>query len=126
MRIKWSRFWHKVNYGDKRKFKFWSPQVNGMSDKALAKDSSLKDWKKVIILRPIGDPKTTFSIGFKDILGNTKVSSAVRRVGEGSFRMRMGPENCDFFIVSNKNEVGLEFVEYANISDETKSKLPLY
>ena len=126
MKVKKLQIWRKVDYGDERKFKFWSSKVKGKGDETLAKDSSLKDWKKVIVLKPIGNLKTRFSMGFSSIFGETKVSSAIRRVEDESFGMRMGPEDCDFFIVSNEGEVGLEFVEYADIDDKTKSELPLY
>ncbi len=118
--------WRKINYGDVKKFKFWSAQVKGEGDQTLAKDSSLQDWKKVVVLAPLGSPKTTFSMGFSDAFGNTKVSTATRRVKEGPFGMRMGPENCLFFIASNKGIVELEVVGYTTIDDETRSELTLY
>ncbi|MBU2540099.1 hypothetical protein KJ786_02985 [Patescibacteria group bacterium] len=93
----------------------------------MPKKSCRKDWRKIIILMPTGDPKTRFSIGFyKDDI--YKLSTATRKVRNGPFGMRMGPENCGFFIVSNKKDrrLGLKFVEYADIDDKTYSKLPLY
>ena len=60
MKIKRFQIWRKVNYGDVRKFRFWSPPVRGEGDENLAKDYSRKNWKKVIILKPIGDPINTF------------------------------------------------------------------
>lgn len=126
MKTKRFQIWRKVGYGDTRKFRFWSPQVRGEGDETLAKNSSLKDWKKVVVLRPTGNPKTTFSMGFSDVFGNIKVSSATRRAEEGPFGMRMGPEDCRFFIVSNGGAVGLEVVGHTTIDDATKSDLSLY
>ncbi len=118
--------WRKVDYGKDRKLKFWSYKVKGEGDKALAKDSPLRGWKKIIVLMPIGGPETTFSMGFSAISGDTKVSDVVRKIKKGPFGMRLGPEDCEFFIASNDNEVGLEFVGYTDIADESKSELPLY
>ena len=126
MKVTRWQIWKKVIYGNKNAFKFWSPKVKGESDKDLSKDSPMKDWRKVIVLRPIGNPETTFSMGFSDIFGNTKVSSAKRKVKQGSFGMRMGPDDCGFFVVSNDDMVELKFVEYADITDEAKSELQLY
>ncbi|MFH1671297.1 MAG: hypothetical protein ABH889_00765 [Candidatus Portnoybacteria bacterium] len=123
MKIKKNQSWRKVNYRDEGKFKFWSLLVRGEGDEKLANDSPMDQWKKVIILRPLGDPKTIFSMGFSDNLGNVKVSNATRRVAEGPFGMRMGPEDCHFFIASNNSEVRLELVDYTVIDE---SELTLY
>lgn len=123
MKIKRFQIWRKINYRDIKKFRFWSVLVRGEGDETLAPGSSLKAWKKVIVLKPLGEPKTVFSMGFSDNFGHIMVSSASRRVEEGPFGMRMGPEDCRFFIASNNGEVGLEFVEYATIAD---SELVLY
>jgi len=128
VKIKKSQKWQEVNYRDERKFRFWSLQVRGEGDQTLTKDSSFKDWKKVIILKPLGRSKTTFSMGFSDNFGNTKVSNAIRRVEEGPFGMRMGSEGCRFFIVSNSSNgiVGLEVVKHTTIDDESRSETALY
>jgi hypothetical protein len=126
MEIKRFQVWRKINYGDAKKFKFWSPQMSGKGDGTLTKGAPLNDWKKVIIFSPRGYPKTAFSIGFKDISGLSKISRAIRRVEQGPFGMRMGPEDCNFFVASNEGEVRLEVLGYADINDKTRSKLPLY
>ncbi len=104
-------------------FKWWSPKVKGEGDSAMPKGSRTSDWRKIIILQPVGAPKTIFSMGFSSIFGDTATSDAIRRIEEGPFGMRMGPEDCEFFIVSNEGEVQLEFVECVDID---KSDLPLY
>jgi len=126
VKIKRFQIWRKISYRDVKKFRFWSTQIRGEGDETLAKESSLKDWRKVVVLKPLGDLKTVFSVGFSDNFGNVKVSKASRRVEEGPFGMRMGPEDCRFFIVSNNGEVGLEFAEHTTIADVTKSELALY
>lgn len=126
MKVKRWQIWKKVIYGKKNASKFWSPRIKGEGDKNLAKDSPMKDWRKIIVLKPTGEPETSFSMGFSDIFGNTKVSSAKRKVKEGPFGMRMGPDDCEFFVVSNDDAVGLKFVEYADIGDETEPELQLY
>lgn len=123
MKIKKSQKWQEVSYRDVKKFRFWSTQVRGEGDETLAEDSSLKNWKKVVILKPLGNPKTTFSMGFSDAFDHTEVSNAKRRVEEGPFGMRMGREDCRFFIVSNSGIVGLEVVGHTTIA---KSELSLY
>lgn len=136
MKIKRFQFWRTCNisYRKGEPFKFLSTKVKGEGDKTLENDHSLKNrikfifrkWEKVIILEPSGNPKTTFSMGFIPSSGSAKVSSATRRVEEGPFGMRMGPEDCRFFIGSNKGTVGLEVIGYTTIDDETKSELVLY
>ena len=125
MKIKKSWFWRKINYRDGR-FQYWSAEIKGERDPKMAEGSSLKDWKKVVLLRPLGSSATTFSMGFSDLSGQSKVSSSTRRVGDGLFGMRMGPKDCLFFIVSNNGTVGLEVAGYTTINDATKSELVLY
>ena len=120
IKSKWKR---KVEYGDKDEFKFWSPKVKGKGDKTLEKGTPLEKWTKVIVLMPIGSPDIIFSMGFSSVFGDTIVSDAVRRIGESSFGMRMGPEDCEFFIVSNQGKVELDFVHYVHID---KPGLDLY
>ncbi len=112
IKSKWKRT---VEYGDKGEFKFWSPKVKGKGDETLEKRTSLEKWTKVIVFMPEGSPDTIFSMGFSSVFGDTIVSDAARRIEEGPFGMRMGPEDCEFFIVSNQGEVELDFVRYAHI-----------
>jgi hypothetical protein len=123
--IKW-QIWKNVLYRDRTSFKFWSAKIPGTGDKSLPKGDPIKKWRKIIVLRPIGNLETVFSVGFNDILGRSKVSSATRKIKDGLFGMRMGPDDCQFFVASNTGEVKLEFVEYSDIGDESWSKLPLY
>ncbi|MDP3998302.1 MAG: hypothetical protein Q8P89_01640 [bacterium] len=106
--------------------KNWSSYAKGEGDSSLAVDSPMKDWTKIIILRPLGDQKTTFQIGFRDVFNNIKISSAKRRVKDGSFGMRMGSKDCNFFIVSINGAVGLGIMGYAHINDEKYKNLALY
>jgi len=108
--------WKRISkYEDKGEFKFWSSEVEGKGDETLGKGTSLEEWTKVIVLMPKGNSDTIFSMGFSSVFGDTIVSDAVRRIGEGPFGMRIGPEDCEFFIVSNQGEVKLDFVCYAHI-----------
>lgn len=126
MKKKIFQFWRKIEYGDRTKFKFWSLKVKGEGDKNLAKKTPMRKWRKIIILNPIGELETVFSIGYSDIFGNTKICNAKRRVGQAYFGMRMGPEDCEFFIVSNYGEVELEFIKYVDIKDLSYSNYSLY
>ncbi len=111
--------WDEVigKYGDKDTFKFWSSKIKGKGDETLEKGVSLKKWTKVIILNPKGEPDTTFLIGYVPYFGDITVARVTRRIYRGPFGMRMGPEDCEFFIVSNHKEVELEFVRYAPIGE---------
>ena len=127
MKIKRHIIWRRVKYGNNR-FKFWSCKITGKGDKTLLKDSLFpRDWKKVIVFRPTGDPETTFSMG-SSIAGITKVkvSDIVRMIKKGPFGMRLRPYDCEFFVASNVGKVGLEFVKYADIADETEPELFVY
>lgn len=133
MKTKWFQFYREVGeYHDTRRFWFWSSLVRSEGDKSLPPSSpkspskQWKTWRKVIKLRPQGDPTTHFSMGFKDAFGRVMISTAKRRVGDGPFGMRVGPEDCELFIVSNEGLVGLEFVKYTNINDPAEAETPLY
>jgi len=125
--IKRNIIWRTTKYGKNRKIKFWSKKIKGVGDGTLPKDSlSRRGWNKVIILEPIGDPETTFSIGFIPAFGDTKVSDTKRKIRKGPFGMRLCPDVCEFFITSNDGEVQLKLVGYAHMGDKTKSGLHLY
>lgn len=125
MKVKRS-LWRKIRYGNSEKFTYWSPKIRGKGDETLAEGSSIKDWRKVVVVQPSGSPETAFSMGFSNVFGDTKISSAVRKVKDGPFGMRMGPKPCDFFIASNQGKVDLRLIEYTDIKDKTKSDLFLY
>lgn len=132
MKVKRFQRWRKVTYGDETKFKFWSPKTKIEGDKSSKNGSPISSWAKAVLLeptvRPGGSFETTFSMGFSDAFGNTKVSSVTRKVNEGLFGMRIGPEDCEFFIVSNNEEVGLETIDCVDVNDSDPgiSKLCLY
>ncbi len=108
-RIRWN-IWARANYGESGLF--WSAKIIGKGDKSLFAKASRKTWNKIIVLEPLGSADTVFFLGFSDIFGNTKVLISPRKVGDGQFGMRMGPEDCEFFIVSLMAEVGLRVVCY--------------
>ena len=95
-------------------------------DKTLTNKSSRKDWKKVVVLRPMGGQEVKFVIGFITVSGKTEISSATRKVKNGPFAMWIGPQDCGFFIASNKGKVWLNIVECIDINDESGAKLTLY
>lgn len=117
MNIIKSEWKKRVEYGSKDEFRFWSEKVKGEGDKDLEAKRPLEKWRKVIILKPKGSPDTIFSMGFSSVFGDTIVSNLVRRIEEGPFGMRMGSEDCEFFIVSNQGKVELRFSRYADINE---------
>ena len=123
------QFWRKVRYGDRRQFKFWSARMTAAGDQSLmdtVHPYRMKDWKKVAIFSPSGVPDTVFFVGFSDIFGNTKISSIPRRIKDGLFGLRLGPDDCQFFVCSNDGEVGLTLAEYTTIDAEARADTPLY
>lgn len=129
--MKWQR-WRNITHGGEGKFKFWSGLVKVEGDKTLEKGCPMKNWKRAIVLGPVGDSKVRFSMGFKAIDGTTKISTATRRIEDGLFCMRLGPDDCEFFIASNDGRVYLgDPVDCFNIigkedKDPDTSKLCLY
>jgi len=117
-----------VKYRNKRGSRFWSNKIKGKGDQTISKDLLFpRDWKRVIVLRPIGDPETTFSMG--SVIAGTnkvKVSNIVRPIRKGLFGMRLGSDDCEFFVASNTGKVKLEFVKYTDIADETEPELSVY
>lgn len=120
-----SQTWRSVEYRG-AEFGFWSPKIKGRGDSSLANDSSMESWAKIILLSPTGKPDTMFSIGFSDVFGNTKISSAKRKVKDGPFGMRMGPQDCEFFVASAEDSIGLAFMKYVSIEDRAMQKVALY
>ncbi|OGD24254.1 hypothetical protein A2Z10_03285 [Candidatus Azambacteria bacterium RBG_16_47_10] len=118
--------WDDVEYGKERirSFLCWSNLVEGRGDEKLKPSRSSMlgafnwlrkyfRWKKYIILVP----KTKvydvpFRVGFySKQLGVCKISTAVRNASDGPFAMRMGPEDCHFFVVG-KASIELAVAEY--------------
>lgn len=122
MKVKRVQIWKKTGFGNRRRFRFWSNRVGAEKDDNLPPDASLPTWIKVAILVPKGRAETVFHMGFADTFGNVKVSSAKRRIGDGPFAMRMGPEDCEFFIASKKAEVRLELKGYSRIVSRRKEE----
>ena len=56
-------------------------------------------WRKYIVLVPEGPKDYPFVVAFRDSYGVCKYSSRIRRVSNGPFMMRIGPEDCYFYIV---------------------------
>lgn len=126
----WQR-WTAIKYGRIYigPYTWYSNFVTGVGDKTLkpVRGSSLGlfnwlikfwYWKRVIVLNPIGDSFVVFQIGFWDRKRDIcMVSSAIRKVSDGPFAMRLGPDNCDFFIFGTY-EVELESLGY----DRTDNK----
>lgn len=125
MKIKYLQKWTDVIYGSTGigRFKEWSNIVLGKGDETLRPSKPkmlgfwnwLKKnwrWKKFIILMPYGDLETEFKMGFySKQYGICKISSAIRKISDGPFAMRMGPEDCYFFVVGTE-EIVLEIVGY--------------
>lgn len=126
--------WETVFYGRKgvENFLYASNLVKGERDDSLRPSRSpmlgpinwiikcLK-WKKYIILVPKGGLHTKFQVGFYDeVYGTCKMSSAIRKVYDGPFAMRMGPNDCYFFIVGYNEVVTLEVAGY------TRKDIDLY
>ena len=126
MTIEKNQKWRVVEYGDKAEFKFWSGKVTGKGDESLSSESPIDSWKEIIVLVPYGNPETKFSIGLSTVFGVTQMSDAERKIGDGCFGMRMGPDNCDFFIASNEGEVKLVFMKYIHISEAPKHEVVVY
>jgi len=112
-------YWRKIKeYGNKKEFLFWSKKVTGIGDKTLNDNSKIPEWKRIIILEPKGDPKIIFEIGFQAFNGSIEMTTVSREINQGPFAMRMGREDCKFFIASNQGELDLKIDRYADINDD--------
>ena len=60
-----------------------------------------RNWHFCMVLEPIGDRDTMFKIGYCDSAG-CKIAPVERFVGEGLFAMRVGPKECDYFVIGDK------------------------
>lgn len=115
--------WEKTKVGKQiGAYRYWSDPVTGEGDPGVRSYGTgffqwigkVLFWNKLIVLVPKGDPGTHFKIVFHSSDGLCMFSSAVRQIKDGPFKMRMGPENCDFFIVGGEGEVQLEIAGYDN------------
>jgi len=112
-KIRW-QIWRKVLYlkTNLRKFKHWSNLVSGEGDGILDPSAHKDTWEKFIILVPNGNLDTEFRPGFySEKFDICKVSSRVREISDGPFAMRMGPDDCHFFVVGT-DKVELEIAGY--------------
>jgi len=117
MKIIQDQHWRKIEYNNTTEFKFWSEKAKGKGDESLPPGTPFESWRKIVILKPLGEPESTFSMGFSSIFDGAEISDATRKVKDGPFGMRMGPEDCEFFIVSNDGKVELEIVQYVDIAE---------
>ena len=75
----------------------------------------MSNWRKVIVLRPIGPSDASFSMGFVDHMGFTVATNGQRRVSDGPFGMKIGFMDRDFFIATHDNcELKLAISELTN------------
>lgn len=126
MRTRFIQGWQDVEYKkkDPRLYHHWSNLVEGKGDERLKPSRSSMlgffnwirkhlFWKKYIVLAPKsphGD--VSFLVGFYDMQNNIcKVSSISRHISDGPYAMRMGPENCHFFVVGT-GEIELSISGY--------------
>lgn len=121
---KWTdAIYNKTEIGDFQ-FWFWSNMVLGKGDENLKFSFSpilgpinwLKKhlkWKKFIVLIPKGDPETKFKVGFySEDWGICKIAPMKgRKISDGPFAMRMGPEDYYFFVVGD-DLIELEIAGY--------------
>lgn len=100
-----------------KKFPYLSNLVYGEGDKELHRSAPKSVWTKCIILKPTGANDVIIRPGFRsNAYVIAKVASSTRKVSDGSFAMRMGPDGCHFFVISTQ-EVQLEIVGYQDIID---------
>lgn len=113
MRNKIFQKWTSVVYGETKGFTHWSNLVLGLGDENLKQGDGFLKWKKLVILIPSGNSDVRFQVGFYGKgTGICGISSTVRMVGDGPYAMRMGPEDCNFFVVSNDGPVELKIAGY--------------
>lgn len=119
MKVKWYwRPWRRAEFGstDLGRFFVWSPAIccKPSGDKLAGKGGKnygtgvfnwLRKnlyWRECVVLEPFNGSDSQFIIGF---YGEGEKYcwlaplSAVRRVSDGPFAMRLGPEPCYFFVV---------------------------
>lgn len=74
------------------------------------------NWNLCVILEPIGDRDTMFKIGYRDS-ASCKITPIERFVREGLFAMRVGPKECDYFVIGDKK---ISLREVARISRKSR------
>lgn len=113
-KTKWWQTWVDVKYGKQPMpipFDKWSNLIKGEGDEDLPSSKGMSrfgrwmwkwSWKKLIVLEPIGPPDALFKVGYwNKELGICQISfNSERYVSDGPFAMRMGPEDCYFFVLA--------------------------
>ena len=138
--------WKKISYPEvgfktpARIYRSWSPKVFAEGDESLDEESPqhiwqewrVVHWTKVVVLNPtVQDEEkedVEFTVGFTNKFGDTEIATGIsRRVNEALFAMRMGPDDCHYFIVSKEEgvELGLE-IDHYTIEDELNEHITLY
>lgn len=129
MRVKYLQYWLPANYKKSKhgSFEHWSNLARGKGDPRLPQRPKnyykgflgwLRknwEWKKCIILKVVGKPEAEFVVGYRTINSDgceCKISSDKKIVANGPFAMRLGREDCEFFIISNEPSIRLEFLGY--------------
>ena len=109
----WKPVIYDQGFGD---FTFFTKPVVGGKDRLLEILSKKRFfWTKKILLRPIsGNGERTFFIAFRDKSGKCKYWSELRTIKEGSFYILIGPEDCEFFLISQL-PIQLVFEKYHRI-----------
>lgn len=125
MRVKWLQKWTLVRdrFRPLGKYRIWSNEVRGEGDKSLPPRTEEmlgfknwfkknKEWKKCIIILPLGAEDIEFRIAYRDpVYKSLRVSSVVRTVSQGPFALRMPPEDL-YFSVAGKSRVRLAILAY--------------
>jgi len=120
--------WKHTVYG-KSQIKYYSKLIKGEGDTGLRTSSKARKgwifvksrWTKLIVLRPIClDPEAweerrsrlrMWPGYYSKKFEVCQVSKRTLRLSDGPFAMRMGPENCYFFVMANF-PVHLDFCGY--------------
>lgn len=119
-RIYWQKWTKAVYRGYIKNFPFWSNMVKTERDATLATSKNYESgwwnwllknwsWKKFVVLRIDCQEGTIIRPGFNEKKSNKiwlcRVSSAVFKVSpdDNLIALRMGPEDCEFFIIADKD-----------------------
>lgn len=136
MKTVFGQKWKKCRVGNEfdEGFRYCSNYVLGKGDETLKPSHSpmlgpinwLRKhlfWKKYIILMPASDdPTAKFRVGFYSRKYNLcMVSSVAGSVSDGPFVMRLGPDDCEFFVIATK-KVTLKMVGYIRKEIKISSK----
>lgn len=105
-------------------FRFWSGKEHCVGDSRLSQEAPKKKWKGVFLFAPTGSLDAIFYIGIVSPSGVAQIlSNKTRRVKDGFFGMRVGPQNCEFFVASDDAMVqlqGIDCVDRRDVKDSFK------